>query len=188
MNIGNDKRVEMIHIITKNTYLRLGLIHLLEGNDYCISSSENTPDDFEKELLIRDLVIYHVDQAGHTWVPDVLSISYKARVILIASSPSLRMSVINNVIDIVDESSPIALIESIIKANYLYENNAGKNDIRLTEMEHYILFETIRNTSMLVIARLLHRSVKTIYAHRSNAYRKLGIKTIHGIFMSHNKQ
>ena len=173
----------MIYIITPNAYLRLGLKHLFAGGDVCINFPENGRMDWEKELLPSDVVIYHVDKTERQWVPKVVSISRKAKVILLTSSSHLRMMAISNVIGLIDESASLDIILSTVKDKYTCNVIHGQCQIYLTAREHYVLAETFRSTPSYLIARLLDISVKTVSAHRRSAYRKLGIRNIQDIFL-----
>lgn len=174
----------MIHIITKNSYLRQGLIHLLEQNKYMVNIPPKDTSSFGNEFLPGDTVIYHIDKAERLWMQSVLSISYRAKVILFTSSPlHLKMRVVNNVKAIIHEKSSLETILSTIKNGYSCDVISKERHIDLTVREHYILVETLRSTPPNVIARLLDIPVKTVYSHRSNAYRKLGVKNAHEIFL-----
>lgn len=173
----------MIHIITQNAYLRLGLKHLFAGGGVCINILEHDRPSLEKELLPSDIVIYHVDKTERLWVPKVLSISLRARVILLTSSSHLRIMAISNVIAMIDENASLASILSTIKENYSYNAIRRRREIDLTAREHYVLAETVRSTPSYTIARLLDISVKTVSSHKRSAYRKLGIRNIHDIFL-----
>ena len=173
----------MIHVITKNIYLRLGLMHLFAEDEICINIPVNDRVDWEKEFTPSDVVIYHVDKMERLWLPKLLSISRKSKVFLFTSSLHLRMMAISNVIAAIDENASLEIILSTIRDIYACNILPGKREIHLTVREHYVLAETARGTPSYIIARLLDISVKTVSSHRRSGYRKLGIRKIHDIFM-----
>ncbi|MFV8984925.1 helix-turn-helix domain-containing protein [Serratia fonticola] len=173
----------MIHVITKNAYLRLGLMHLFAEDEICINIPESDCVCWEKEFTPSDVVIYHVDKMERPWLPKVLSISRKSKVFLFTSSLNPRMMAISNIIAMIDESSSLEIISSTVKDIYACNIPSRQREIYLTVREHYVLAETARGMPSYIIARLLDISVKTVSSHRRSGYRKLGIRNIHDIFL-----
>ncbi|WP_447880187.1 helix-turn-helix transcriptional regulator [Serratia fonticola] len=174
--------------MTKNVYLRLGITRLLENNECGIDVSESNYLIFMEKLNINDVVIYHVDKTDNKWVSEIISISYRAKVILLTSSCHLKISSINNIIAVIDESSPLELIASTIRENHSCKILAKGNKLNMSKKEHYILVKTFSCMSPSNIARLLNISVKTVYTHRSSAYKKLGARKVHDIFQINSER
>jgi len=159
-------------------------MHLLEDEDYCISMSKNNHASLGKELKSSDIVIYHVDKNEHLWVPEIISISYRVKVVFITSSSHLIMASISNIVAIIDENASLELIISTIKKNNSCPPPTRKEKVSLTKREHEVLVKSVNNMSPYVIAQTLRISIKTVYAHRKSAYKKLGARTICNI-LSH---
>ncbi|WP_419236839.1 helix-turn-helix domain-containing protein [Serratia fonticola] len=177
----------MIYIVTKNVYLRLGVTQLLGNSKYYIDVSESNYLIFIEKLKASDVVVYHIDKTDNQWVSEMLSISYRAKVILFTSSCHLKISAINNIIAVIDEKTSLESIASIIRENHSCEIPSRVNKLNISKREHYILVKTVRGMSPCSIAKLLNISVKTVYGHRSSAYGKLGARTIHDIFKINSK-
>lgn len=170
-----------IHIFTTNTYLSQGIVALGKENGIIINSIHHEIENSLIDIDINDLVIFHVNKNAPSLLLRVLTLSRRTKMLLICSR-NLKLDMMYNSIETVDEKSSLAtFLSTIIKVR-----NKGVNYLDryayFSDREWEVLTEIIKGVSANAIAKQLGISPKTVYAHKANAYKKLGAKSIHDIF------
>lgn len=170
-----------IHIFSTNTYLRQGVIALGKDNDIIINSIQHETSNDLIDIDINDLVIFHVNTNNSSLLLRVLALSKRTKIMLI-NSRELRLDMMYNAIETVDEKSSLATILSTIIKVKNKETSYHERYVYFSGREWEVLTGIIKGTSANAIAKQLGISPKTVYAHKANAYKKLGAKSIHDIF------
>jgi len=169
-----------IHILTANIYLRSGIATLAEQLGYVINVINPESGNYLDEVNFNDLVVFHADKREPLLLSKILSFSGKTKLMLIGSH-KLRLETLCSINEVVDERAPVGMVlhmlKSSIKAQRCYEDKY----ISLSDKERMILIRILSGATANVIARQVGLSAKTVYAHKTNAFRKLGAKTIHDI-------
>jgi DNA-binding NarL/FixJ family response regulator len=170
-----------IHIFTTNTYLRQGVIALGKDNDIIINSIQHEAEKSLIDIDVNDLVIFHVSKSDPSLLLRILTLSRRTKILLICSQ-ELRLDMMYNAIQTVDEKSSLATLLSTITKIGNKGANYHERYVYFSGREWEVLTGIIKGVSVNTIAKQLGISPKTVYAHKSNAYKKLGAKNIHDIF------
>lgn len=162
--------MSQISIISDDVYAKIGLEELV------LSLSPITPLSVKK--------IYSFEK---TWINE------KEIKSLLASQESLVLILAHN--SLLTFLSSLKLPEYITLGSYngnlkalqthinLFLNEKRKHKAeeykkKLTHQEYLVIEMYLKGQSLHIISRQLNRSYKTIYAHKRNAMKKMGIKTV----------
>lgn len=169
----------MIYLITTNVYLQIGITHLAMDNGFYVNVINPGDEIYTNKLNINSLVIFHVDRKDPSLLPRIMKLSRRLRVLLI-SSHNLKLEIICNASETIDERAPLEQILSAISSanGEIYHQ---KRETLLTVRERMVLLGILNGTQVNVMAKRLGLSAKTVYTHKLNAYKKLGAKNIHDI-------
>lgn len=169
-----------IHILTANIYLQLGIATLAEQLGCVINVINPESRNYMHEVNFNDLVVFHADKREPILLSRVLCFSGKTKLMLIGSH-KLRLDTLCSINEVVDERAPVDIVflalKASIKARSCYEDKYTS----LSFNERMVLIKILNGVTANVIARQVGLSVKTISAHKINAFRKLGAENIHDI-------
>ncbi|HFS8154870.1 hypothetical protein A3463_08620 [Enterobacter chengduensis] len=169
-----------IHILTANTYLRIGLMSLVEQLGYVVNIIKPDTENYFDEVNSDDLVVFHADRKEPLLISKILDFNGKTKLMLIGSR-KLSLERLCSINEVVDELTPIdKLLSALKRAIKAQEYNYVKYK-SLSEKERVILMKTLSGVTANAIAEQFGLSNKTIYALKKNAFRKLGAKNIHEI-------
>ncbi|ECA1950140.1 LuxR family transcriptional regulator [Salmonella enterica subsp. enterica serovar Virchow] len=171
-----------IHVLTSNYYLRSGMAQLAVMRGYRINILHPEYDCDLSGLDRSDRVIFHPGRTTMSWLPQILLLSGRIRLMLI-STRNLRLDAICEISETVDEDAPLSSFLSALDrlAETGTQARSLNSSVLLTKRERYILCESLAGASADAIAGQLNIDTKTVLAHRQNACKKLGTGTLQDI-------
>ncbi len=169
-----------IHIFTENIYFSGGAVAFLEEKGYVVNVVSPYNKRYLDDLNLSDLVIFHFYKLTPSLNLQVLNLSGKLKLLLVSSS-NLKLGVICNINKSIDERASLEqlfhAVSKTISSDIYYQEQYNK----LSERERIVLIDTLHGTKVFVTAKQLKLSEKTVYAHKINAFRKLGVRNIQDI-------
>ncbi len=170
-----------INIVTDNTYFYIGLSEFFLSEEHSVQLTHPKDLTLFKSCNVKeyDVFIFHTNiysLVPYIWMS---TIDYSGQFIFI---PTIANAMFNF------EFGEHIILDALVNADaILNEITKRKNKKRatsnrmlfpgLTEREKIILLHNAAGVSMWSISKLLNISAKTVYAHRRNAFIKLGVRS-----------
>ena len=184
--IMRNKLKAQIFIVDDDHCIRDAIVlHLKNSHREC-TCFENADDCLQQlrvqscNLLITDIrmpgksgmeLLSEVKQTS-PWVPVLVMSSYGD---IPLSVKAVKAGAVDFIEKPIDWNTFVPLVQSVLEQNDLNNVLKGKP---LTKMELVVLRLILQDKSNKEIARILHRSVRTVEVHRSNLMRKLDVDSV----------
>jgi hypothetical protein len=115
-----------IHILTANTYLRIGLMSLVEQLGYVVNIIKPDTENYFDEVNSDDLVVFHADRKEPLLISKILDFNGKTKLMLIGSR-KLSLERLCSINEVVDELTPIDKLLSALKRQLKHKNTIMLN-------------------------------------------------------------
>ncbi|WP_157968070.1 helix-turn-helix domain-containing protein [Edaphovirga cremea] len=166
-----------INIVTENAYFYIGIKEHLQDDDWMVSrinpdELKNLPGSrFKEEDIFIFYTSNYLDELSFLISRD----SFAGRLIFIPTNSKVKFNSAFRRHTFLDAYAGIEIIRDKITKSQVDEVSAldFMRD-KLTEREKVILLHTINGMNAYSIGQFLRISIKTVYAHRRNAFLKLG--------------
>ena len=175
-----------IYIVDDDVSLLDAICLFLEKEKYECTSFENADDCLTRlrqhscELLITDIQM--PDKTGMELLEEVQSFAPWIPVLMMTSYgdiPQTVRAIKSGAVDFIEKPLVwdcfLDLVRSIVGKSHMRDGFGGKP---LTKMERIILQLVLENKTNKEIARILHRSIRTVEVHRNHIMRKLDVHSI----------
>lgn len=126
------------------------------------------------------MVIFHFNKATLLLNLRILNLSGKIKLLLVNSS-NLNLGAICNINKPISEDASLEQLFHSTSRTIWSDIHYQDKYTKLSERERVILIDTLHGTKVFVTAKQLKLSAKTVYAHKINAFRKLGVRSIQDI-------
>ncbi|WP_114195751.1 helix-turn-helix domain-containing protein [Edaphovirga cremea] len=166
-----------INIVTENIYFFNGIKEHLQDDEHVVNrinpdELKNLPGSRFKE---EDIFIFYTSNYLDELSFLISRASFAGRLIFIPTNSEVKFNSAFRRHTFLDAYAGIEIIRDKIAKNPVDEEFAM--DLmrdKLTEREKIILLHTINGMNAYSIGQFLRISIKTVYAHRRNAFLKLG--------------
>lgn len=170
-----------INVVTDNTYFYIGLSEFFSSKGYSVQITHPNNLTLLKSCNIKEFDVFIFHTNTYSLVPYIWmsTIDYSGQLIFI---PTIANAMFNfefgehTILDALVNAGVI--LDEIIKPKKQKRTTANKAPFpNLTEREKTTLLHNAAGVSIWSISKLLNISAKTVYAHRRNAFIKLGVRS-----------
>ncbi|AMO48916.1 Hypothetical protein AKI40_2520 [Enterobacter sp. FY-07] len=173
-----------IYIMSSNIYLRYGVVALAKLKGWKTIAYDLNNFHVE-ELTCDDMVILHVDVKNSYYARAISSINQKSKLLVLLEGT--RDIVIGDADNVIKSRESLSSIIEAINFTIKKEKKYRTTSSMLSDIENIILNESLKGSSINLIANALNLSPKKVYAYRTRACKKLGGKKINDLLLIREK-